>query len=56
MARSQRDITSQAFTVTNHTEDLTLDCNANDDLQTADVLGTVINELIKQGILSGTVS
>ena len=44
------------FAVTNITEDYALDCNGNDDLLTADVLGTVIRELIKKGILDGTVA
>ena len=44
------------FAVTNITEDYALDCNGNDDLLTADVLGTLIRELIKKGILDGTVA
>lgn len=56
MTRSERDITSQAFTVTNWVEDLTFDANTATLGVTSDVLGTLINELIKQGIISGTVS
>ena len=56
MARNKRDITSQAFTVTNWTEDLTFDANTATLGVTSDVLGTLINELIAQGIISGTVS
>ena len=44
------------FAVTNLAEDYALDCNGNDDLLTADVLGTLIRELIKKGILDGTVA
>ena len=56
MAKSERDIASQAFSVTNWTEDLTFDANTATLGVTSDVLGTLINELIKQGIISGTVS
>jgi len=53
----QNDATgSTAFTVTNRTRDYALDCNANSDLATADVLGTLIEELIRAGIINGTVS
>ncbi len=55
-ARNQRDITSQLFTVTNFTERLSLNCNANDDLLTADVLATLIQELKDQGIIDATIS
>jgi len=44
------------FAVTNITEDYALDCNGNDDLLTADVLGTLIRELIKKGVIDGTVA
>ena len=44
------------FAVTNITQDFALDCNGNDDLQTADVLGTLIRELIRKGIIHGTVA
>ena len=53
----QNDATgSTAFTVTNRVRDYDLDCNANSDLATADVLGTLIEELIRAGIINGTVS
>ena len=53
----KRDYVSTAqFAVTNITEDYTLDCNANSDLATADVLGTLIRELIRKGIINGTVA
>lgn len=63
MAKNQRDIqaaTSPAgansYAVTNRVVDRALDCNANSDLATADVLGTLIEDLIAQGIIQGTVS
>jgi len=56
MGRSERDISSQAFSVTNWTEDLTFDANTATLGVTSDVLGTLINELIKNGTISGTVS
>lgn len=52
-----RDYISTAqFAVTNIAEDYALDCNANSDLATADVLGTLIRELIRKGIINGTVA
>ena len=56
MARSERDITSSAFTVTNFTEDLSLSGTESTAANIAATLATVINELINQGILSGSVS
>jgi hypothetical protein len=49
-------ISTSQFAVTNITEDYALDCNANSDLATADVLGTLIRELIRKGIINGTVA
>lgn len=43
--------TSSAYTVTNLTTDRALNCNENDDLATADVLGTLIGDLQAIGIL-----
>lgn len=59
MPRNSRDITNEqaeTFVVTNWTSDVTLDCNANSDLATADVLGTLIKVLVEKGILKGSVS
>ena len=57
MARNERDESGQhEFTVTNRVVDRALDCNANDDLATADVLGTLIEDLIEAGIISGSVA
>lgn len=44
------------FAVTNIAEDFALNCDGNDDLATADVLGTLIRELIRKGIINGTVA
>jgi hypothetical protein len=53
----KRDTVNTAqFAVTNITQDYALDCNGNDDLATADVLGTLIRELIRKGIINGTVA
>jgi hypothetical protein len=53
----KRDTVSTAqFAVKNITEDYALDCNANKDLATADVLGTLIRELIRKGLINGTVA
>lgn len=44
------------YAVTNWTSDYALNCDANDDLATADVLATVIADLVRQGILKGSVA
>lgn len=49
-------VSTSQFAVTNITEDYALDCNGNNDLSTADVLGTLIRELIRMGIINGTVA
>jgi len=55
--RNQRDDSGRnEYAVTNITTDRALDCNANADLSTADVLGTLIKDLIEAGIISGTVA
>lgn len=58
MAKNARDTNGEhgEFTVTNFSAALTLDCNANSDLATADTLGTLIKILIEKGIISGTVA
>ena len=45
-----------AYTVTNHTADKTYDANTAADAELADVLGSVIKDLVTLGILQGTVS
>jgi len=54
----KRDLSQQqtSFAVTNITSDYTLNCNENADLSTADVLGTLIKELIQAGIIHGTIA
>lgn len=51
---------SDEFTVTNYTQDLTLDCTAiqisGAAVVCANVLGTLINILKNKGIISGSVS
>jgi hypothetical protein len=56
MVRNQRDNPQTSFTVTNHTAGLNLNCDANDDLLTADTLGSLIAVLIEQGVIQGSVS
>jgi len=56
MPRSQRDIVPAEYTITNHTDDRSMDCNNAADAELADVLGSVIRDLQEQGILKGTVS
>jgi hypothetical protein len=53
-----KDHSSQelAFTITNLTQDVAMNCDAAADAELADVLGTVIRELIRKGILNGVVS
>ena len=54
-----RDTTGQttSFAVTNFTEDKALDCNAEAGcLALADVVATLIRELIRKGIIHGTIA
>lgn len=43
-----------SWTVTDWTEDLSLDCDS-DDADLGDVLGTLIKQLIQKGVLKGSV-
>lgn len=54
----KRDNVSTAqFAVTNITEDYALDCNAEAGcLALADVVATLIRELIRKGIIHGTIA
>ena len=45
-----------AFVVTNFTEDFAFDANTATLADTSDVLATLIQVLIQQGIINGTVS
>lgn len=57
MVRNQRDEPSETgFAFTNWTDDPTIDCNANSALVNGDAIGTLVNELIKLGIIQGSVS
>jgi hypothetical protein len=50
-------ISTSQFAVTNITQDYALDCNGEAGaLACADVLGTLIRELIRKGIINGTVA
>jgi hypothetical protein len=44
------------YTITNKTTDRTMDCNNAADAELADVLGTLIQDLIRKGIINGTVA
>jgi len=44
------------FEVTNFAEAFSLNCNANSDLLTADTLATLIQTLIRKGIINGTIA
>jgi len=63
MGKSERDIqgaaTDSTWTVTNRITDRAHDCNltgAGADSGFGDVLGTLIEDLIAQGVLTGTVA
>jgi len=45
-----------AFTITNYTNDVAMDCNAASDAEICDVLATLIKLLIEQGIIKGSVA
>jgi hypothetical protein len=50
-------ISTSQFAVTNITQDYALDCNGEAGcLALADVVGTLIRELIRKGIINGTVA
>ena len=49
-----RDTVGVAFTVTDMTVDVTLDCDTDNANAIADVLGTLIRELQAKGIIAGT--
>lgn len=52
----EKFISGGEFTVTNATSDYTLDCDNDLVANANDVLAAVIAELIKKGILNGTVN
>ena len=53
-----KNLPQTKFEITNFNEDYTLDCNNNDPLINADVLATLIRDLIEKGVINadGTVS
>jgi len=48
--------TEQKFVITNFNEDFDFDCNAGDVNVTSDVLATLIQTLIRKGIINGTIA
>ena len=44
------------FAVTNYTEDFDFNANVNDTLVTSDVLATLIKQLIRKGVIQGTIA
>lgn len=56
MANDKRDVTSQIFTVTNFTEAIALDCSGASNNDLGDALGTLIQELTRQGILRSAIT
>lgn len=52
----EKDFPGSAFTVTNATSDYAMDCDNDLVANVADVLAAVIAELIKKGIVTGTVN
>jgi len=45
-----------AFTFTNFTENLSVNCDGASNDQLADALATLIGQLMEQGIIKGTIS
>ena len=56
MATDKRDLRPAVYTITNHNDDRALNCDSTSDGELADVLGSVILDLQRQGILKGTVA
>ena len=52
------NLTSQTttYTITNLNSDVALDCDSTSDGELADVIGTLITDLIAAGVVKGTVS
>ena len=55
--RDKRDpiIAQSVFTVSNFTENVTLNCDSASNDQLSDILATLIGQLMEQGIIQGTV-
>ena len=56
MATDVQDLEGSTYTITNHNTDVALDCDSTSDGELADVLGTLIRDLIREGIIKGTVA
>jgi hypothetical protein len=54
--RNQRDITSPAYTITNFSADRSLSATEAGAANIAATVTTLINDLIDQGVISGTVA
>jgi len=54
----KRDLTSQdtIFAITNLTVDTDMDCNGVAAQVVGDVLGTLIRDLIRKGVINGTIA
>lgn len=44
------------WAITNHTSDRTMDCNATTVNELADIVGQIVQDLLSQGLLAGTVT
>jgi hypothetical protein len=49
-------VRTNAYTITNWSEDRDIDCNATTDDEMADVIGTLIYDLVQLGIFQGTIT
>ena len=56
MAKDERDIVSPAYTITSFSADRVLAGNESGAANIAATLTTLINDLIDQGVIDGTVS
>ena len=56
MARNARDNEAAAYTVSSFSADRTIAGNESTTVNVAAVLATLVNDLIAQGILNGSVS
>lgn len=54
--RKDSTTVTSKFAITNITEDYVMNCNAAADAEIADVLATLIRELILAGVIDGTVA
>ena len=52
MTDNEKALPQTKFTVTNFNEAYSLNCNANNDLLTADTLATLIRDLSEKGVIN----